>query len=414
MGMEDFYREFNNQERLRRLEVNVSDTQENLARFFPLIKKFIESYRYIFATIARDPSLRYEPSLGETFEFHPREGKICLSARQWEWAEKFGLTRDQILWSTLHEIAHFRDMVDDPEGMLGLFDYLEAKAKEMAPIVLNIWRKSSGGKLPEYLTKPVPIDPKNPERKMSFVEVFLLKQYYTLYNCLDDIYVNRLVGLYCTPFSPEGSKAEQIKILYRDYLFPSKFEEIIDPATGKKIKRPLIGKPPEKGEKYDLTHLPLSQQFAFALLRREMVPDQEIVVAPEVEEALNRQTDAIAKRSVVEEINNICRPTSKYETIQHSAGWRYKRIRSLIEPIFTELLLKDVERLPPPPPPLSQPPGPPGGPPGPPGPQVEPPEFEWQVGMKVRDKKTGRVGKITQLFPDGSVEVKFINKEKRK
>jgi len=125
-----------------------------------------------------------------------------------------------------------------------------------------------------------------------------------------------------------------------------------------------------------------------------MVPDQEIIVAQEVEEALSRQTDAIGKRSVVEEVKNICRPTSRYERIQHSAGWRYKQIKQLIEPIFTELLLKDIEKLPPPPPPPE-----------------EPPPFKWQIGMRVRDKTSGRKGIINKIFSDGSVEVKFIDEE---
>jgi len=372
----------------------IAEMPENLAKHIPAIKKFIENHKYVLATIARDPSLLYEPSVGETFEFRPKEGKIYLSARQWEWAEKFGLNQEQILWSTLHEIAHFQDLVEDPEGMLGLFDYLETKAREIAPIVLESWKKSSGVELPEYITKPVPVDPRDPEKKMNFVEVFLYKQYHMLYNCLDDIYINRLVGAHSAPFSSQGSKAKQVKILYRDYLFPSKFEEMTHPLTGEKIKRPLPGQAPKVGEKYDLTDQPSSQQFAFALLRQQMVPDQEIIVAQEVEEALSRQTDAIGKRSVVEEVKNICRPTSRYERIQHSAGWRYKQIKQLIEPIFTELLLKDIEKLPPPPPPPE-----------------EPPPFKWQIGMRVRDKTSGRKGIINKIFPDGSVEVKFIDEE---
>lgn len=391
----------------------IAEIPENLTKYIPTIKKFIESHKYVLATIARDSSLQYEPSTGETFEFHPKEGKIYLSARQWEWAEKLGLNQDQILWSTLHEIGHFQDLIEDPEGMLGLFDYLEKKAKEMAPIVLEIWKKSFGKELPEYIKKPVSVDPKDPSKKMSFIEVFLYKQYHMFYNCLDDIYVNRLVGLHSAPFSPQGSKAEQIKILYRDFLFPSKFEEITHPLTGEKIKKPLIGQAPEKGEKYDLTSWPLSQQFAFFLLRKYMVPDQEIIVSKEVEEALKRQTDAIGKRDVIEEVKNITRPTRKYELIQHSAGWRYNQIKHLIEPIFTELLLKDIEKLPPPgsggsgdfPVPTEKPKE--GDFPVSP----EEPEFKWEVGMKVKDRKSGRKGIITKVFPDGSVEVKFI-KEK--
>lgn len=406
--MKKYFQEFDKQKEEKK-EVDekevISLSSENFKKYFPLIKKFIENYKYILATIAGDPSLSYEPSTGETFEFHPKEGKIYLSARQWEWAEKLGLNQEQILWSTLHEIAHFQDLMEDPEGMLGLFDYLENKAKEMAPYVLEHWKKYFKNGLPGYLTELIPVDPENPEKKMSFVEIFLYKQYHMFYNCLDDIYVNRLVGIYNSPFSPGGSKAEQVKILYRDYLFPSKFEEIIDPLTGKKDKIPIIGQPPEEGDKYDLTSLPLSNQFALYLLRKYMVPDQEIIVSKEVEEALNRQTDKIGKRSVIEEVNNITRPTGRYEKIKHLAGWRYKQIQKFIEPIFTELFLKDIEKLPPP---LLVIDWTSKGE----SPSITPEKFEWQPGMKVKDKKTGHKGIITRVFSDGKVEVEFIKKEK--
>ncbi len=120
----------------------------------------------------------------------------------------------------------------------------------MASYVLESWKKKFGGQMPDYIIKKVPLDPSNPGRKMNFVKVFLYWQYQMLYNYLDDIYVNRLVGVHSAPFAPGGSKAEQVKILYRDYLFPSRFEEIIDPATGQKVKKPLIGQASKEGEKY--------------------------------------------------------------------------------------------------------------------------------------------------------------------
>lgn len=143
-----------------------------MQKYIPTIKKFIESHKYVLATIARDSSLQYEPSVGDTFEFHPKEGKIYLSAKQWEWAEKLGLMQEQILWSTLHEVAHFHDLVEDPKGMLGLFDYLEQKAREMAHDVLKKWENDFGGELPDYITKPVKIDPKRPEKKWTLWKFF--------------------------------------------------------------------------------------------------------------------------------------------------------------------------------------------------------------------------------------------------
>ncbi len=56
-------------------KMEIAEIPEKLQRYIPTIKKFIENHKYILATIARNPLLRYEPSTGKTFEFHPEEGK---------------------------------------------------------------------------------------------------------------------------------------------------------------------------------------------------------------------------------------------------------------------------------------------------------------------------------------------------
>jgi hypothetical protein len=355
----------------------------DLEKYLPQVKEFIKTHHHVLATIARDPSIDYRPA--QRFVFVPKEGTIGLDVLDWKWAEEMGLEHDQLFWLTLHEIAHFRDMAEDPEGMLAVFDYLPTKAKELAPKALEIFTDRFGDKLPSYID-------------LTFVENLLTEELHSLYNFLDDIYVNRLVALDSPSFSPGKRGGKLVQELYRNFLFPASTKIEIDPKTLQITTRPVASNPEDV---VNYTTDPLCHQTIYHLLRSSMVPDQKILVAPHVEDALNRPTDLIAKRSVTEEVKIITQPSGKYDRIQHNCTWRYRQIKMLIEPIFIELLMKDLANLPLPPPPI--PPQPKEG-------QGEPPpeiEFNWEPGMKVRDKKTGRVGHINKINDDGSVEVIF-------
>lgn len=264
------------------------------------VEAFIKANGHLLTTIAGDSSIHFEA--GDGFAFFPKEGKITLDKKDWKWAEEMGLEQGQILWSSLHEIAHLQDMAQDPKEFLALFDRLKNTAKKLAPKVVAAWGQGD----------------------IASAENFLYGVYHRLYNCLDDIYVNRLIGDRSSQFSEGGSKAQKVEDLYRDFLFPTHKEN--------------IGQAPQEGEAVDYKDLPLNYQFCYYLLRKHMVPDQEIEVSPEVKEALK----------IIKEVSTITRPTGRFDTIKHNAGWRYEQIRKKIEPIFTELLMKDINKLPPP------------------------------------------------------------------
>lgn len=313
-----------------RPEKNKEKFPPELAPYAEKMKKFIEINKMLFVTVARDISLKYEPDLG--FHINFKTGKIGLDVRDFKKAEEQGESLDQILWSTLHEIGHFQDLLEDPQGVLNNFAHIKNKAREIAPRVLKIWENKLGGSVPNYLTKPLPVDPENPEEKMSFAEIFVYKAFHQLYNCLDDIYVNNNIGKYAQPFSEKGTKVKEVKRLYRDYLFPTDKEK--------------VGEPPKAGQAADYSKLPLNYQFTYHLLRKHMVSDQEIIISPDVKKAI--ETVIYGKFTVEDLVKTICSPTSKYDKTKHNAIFRHEQIKKHIEPIFTDLFLQDVLNLPPP------------------------------------------------------------------
>ncbi|MBT6573565.1 VWA domain-containing protein [Candidatus Falkowbacteria bacterium] len=298
---------------------------EDLKPFEKEAAIFAKSNRRILADLAGDNTLRFKP--GKGFKINLVSGEVTLGLEQWKWAHEHGLGHEQILFSSGHEIAHFWDLREDPEGMLENFDYMEKKARGLAPQVEAILKKKHGD-LPEYLTKQKKVDPDDPSKTMSGLEIFLYKQLHTLYNCLDDIYVNKRVGRKMARYLIEGKRhSPQVMKMYRDFLFPTDSK-----------KR---GQPPEDElTSYYLKKSAKAQQLVYLLLRKRMVPDQMVIVDDEIkkiveDEDMEKLVDFITTPS----------PDGIPEKDQHRASWRYKQIKEYIEPFYIELLMKDIEEL---------------------------------------------------------------------
>jgi len=290
-------------------------------------EKFIRLRKGIFNLLAGAPEPPLNFILTDKFYFDYKNNEIGIDLKEFKWAKEHNLDEDQITFCVGHEIEHFHDMEQDPRAYKGNFEYIEKKAKKLAPKVLEIWQKKYGT-LPDYLTQEVPIDPEDPEKKMSFVEVFIYENFHELYNCFDDIFVNRAVKHILPEFEKNKEKKEKIKVLYRDFLFPTQ----------------KIGEPPLESQPVDYSKLPQSKQFNYYVLRKFMVPDQEIVISDKIKKILEGYRNEIMKAGgfkLLDEIYIITIPREK-----HTPGYRYTWIRENIEPIFEKLFLEDIEKMP--------------------------------------------------------------------
>jgi hypothetical protein len=291
---------------------------------------FLGRYQELFHAISGDRSITYQ--LGQGFKIDLKGGQVTLDVKDFIEQRENGESEDQILWSTCHEIGHFKDLMRNPEGMLKHFDYMMTRAGQLSPKVLEIWKRKLGGELPDYLQQQVPINKEGDNR--PFVDIFMFKKLHMLYNSLDDVHVNEELGLRTTSFGKKGSKAGEVKRLYRDYLFPT------DP--NKKWEEP------EELQAADYTGLPTSYQLAYYILRKRMVPDQEILVSDRVQVLLDSYKDRIAEKfdlKFEDEVNRLIGPGNK-KTMDPE--FRYKQIRAIVEPVFLELLFEDLEKLDPP------------------------------------------------------------------
>ncbi|PIR94490.1 hypothetical protein COT97_00905 [Candidatus Falkowbacteria bacterium CG10_big_fil_rev_8_21_14_0_10_39_11] len=300
--------------------------------------KLLRTNRAVFSTLAGDTSLDFQVGSDGGFYIDFAAGKVNLGLDFWEMKED-GVTDEQLLWGWGHELGHFWDLQDDPEGLLINFKRMREVARNIAPKARAILEKKTD-KLPAWMDKVEPVNPEKPDgEKMSGLDFYIYKQIHTLYNCLDDIYVNKRVGRKLPQYLIEGTddkgtpyQSAPVKVMYRDHLFPT--------------NRDKRGEVPEPGKPYNIIDLPRSKQLPYYLLRRRMVPDQNIIISNEVEQAIT--TPVIGDVTIEQLVETLTTPQIVDGKEQNKASKRYHYYQSVIEPKFLEFLIQDFEDMPPP------------------------------------------------------------------
>ena len=268
---------------------SLPDPQSETAR--KSAEQFIRRYGRLFSLFARDGSLNYEPNPNaSTFSFHPKSFKIEAPT---SWFVNPEYTEDELQFANYHELAHFTDMRKNPEAYLKNFEDIEKEAEDLAK---------------DYCGS-------HPNIQLDQVKHFYYKELHSLYNILDDIYVNNLV-IQRSRFFDSGSGKNAIETLYKDKLG---FSEA------------------------DLTSQPLHRQMIYSLIRDEMLGDKngKSIVDERVSNVLSQR---ILKKDMRDIINSRLKPVRG--TLVDPED-RYRIIRHLIQPKYLELLevsLKEQEQ----------------------------------------------------------------------
>lgn len=240
----------------------------------------------LLSLFAKDSTLYFEPSpSADTFAFYPEENKVELPM---SWFENDQYTDAELRWAQYHELAHFIDMRKNPEAFLQSFKDIKQTADQLAKSYQD----------------------KAPDAEPESMKHYFYEQIHCLYNCLDDIYVNNLVGIKA-PCYYSGEGAYDVTNLYRKVGFAEP----------------------------DLSKLPAHLQFAYSLLRDEMVGQQLGLsqISEEVEEALSKKR---LGRSIRDLVNQELKPKPGLLVDPEK---RYKLIQTFIEPAYIQLLKGSVD-----------------------------------------------------------------------
>ncbi|MCY4576977.1 MAG: VWA domain-containing protein [Candidatus Kaiserbacteria bacterium] len=252
---------------------------------------------------------------GGGFFFNLMDKEVTLDH---EWFHEQGYSEGEMLWVTLHELSHYRDFTESPEDVLRYnVDHGIERAREIGDHMLGILEEKFGDTHPdavEKCKKEIPVGTKG-GRKIRSIDQGGMKAYSTFFNIFDDVFVNNQVSRRAHPYNRNtGRHRNAIVDLYRYKLFP--------------------------GANY--ADLPRHFQFLYALLREEMVPDEQVEVGDEVQEILDKRCvrwfgEEMTPRECVE------KSVKKSNIYGATVKERYTALRHTLEPVFTDLLLRDLE-----------------------------------------------------------------------
>ncbi len=267
-----------------RQEVFKQEKDTNLENYKKTGEDFINAHKRLFDTFAEDVSISFK--MGDAFFIDYKNGYISLDSK---WFFEKGYNKEQILWATFHELSHFRDLIQDKEGVMGSFEHIKEKA--------NVLSKNSGM-----------------DERLAY------DTYHTLYNCLDDIYVNKVVSRNASFYEQGRQGGKHVEQLYKEKLFKdADYAKDTDPTNA----------------------LPHHLQFAFYLLRKAMLPEDGIQVSEEVKNALQTRIEIGSKTYTPEElVQSFMVPHKSKDT---TATTRHEYLKKYIEPIYESLIKKDLE-----------------------------------------------------------------------
>lgn len=72
--------------------------------------------------------------MSDGFYIDLENGVVHLDTK---WFMEKGFSPEQILWATLHELSHFRDLVEDPGRMMHNFEYIRRQAKKTGAVIMQ-------------------------------------------------------------------------------------------------------------------------------------------------------------------------------------------------------------------------------------------------------------------------------------
>jgi len=253
---------------------------------------------------------------GSGFYFDPTRKKINLDPL---WFMERNLSPRMVEWAMYHEGRHTLDRKEDTEHFDAAIGYCIEKAKSCTDVLVQKWQQSLDISNPEQqqffesLTEEVKLDPERTETAPRVV-LPLIKVYFTiLFNSLDDIWVNKGIPSIAPIFENETEGGTEVQELYRTVLFKD----------------------------VDYRNVSHVEQFAYALLRGAMVPDEKVVVNDAVAEELTMPRKYLGQSmTAADVVETFLVPRQGKDT---SYGKRKEQIEKYLMDSFDRLVQKDID-----------------------------------------------------------------------
>lgn len=263
-----------------------------LQQYVPAVERFIQDHNGMFQSITPGKRITFTPGLG--FSFNLRTEVVTVGVEDWQWAEEHDLPEWGRAWSVCHELEHYHQWQQDPTAFLEMLAHIKQTAFDQ-----------SG-------------DPR--------IQSYFQKKVMGLYNSIEDMFINGTLARR-SPVFAAGPAADDVHRLYRDFLFPT--------------NRGAQGVAPLDNEPVDYSDRSVSEQFVDVPLRAAMVPDQDIILSEEARTLLLSESPYNGQSYY-----DIIQTIVDSPQARRSPQWRLDMIRTHIEPMFIELVRRELAENP--------------------------------------------------------------------
>ncbi len=261
-------------------------------------QQILSKMRPELASYSGDASIDYIfDNSAETFYYSPEGNKVAIPDQV---AEKLDYDSDQVKWCLFHELSHFIDMRKNPDRFLEEFDFMKAEADKLAQDIKDGKIEIDGlkGKLDKIN--------KNQLKKGLYTTI------HTLYNVLDDVYVNNLVRYKAGYYRLGNTGQDKVADIYHKIGYAEP----------------------------DYSQASKSKQMIFPILRDEMLPDEDpSIVGDEIDKMVNKKI--VLGQSLNDLVQNKLKPN--YGLVDPEK--RYDIIRKYFLPKYKELLIEDLQKM---------------------------------------------------------------------
>jgi hypothetical protein len=302
-------------------------TPEKMKEIFDEVVRYIKENMFILNTFAKDTSLSYKiPGEAPTFAINLDKGEIHVPV-QWFLEKEY--KKEQILWACLHEISHFREMIDDLEGERQMKEHILEKAKEASVWMEEKYREKYESTHPDYIEGLLKRKKNEQIGEVNQLEIACYKYYFTLYNVLRDVFVNSNVSRMVAIYDADEDGGQQVVDLYKR-LFP---EDLRFSAQSPEMEE--LGLEPKVQPKH--------MQFIFKIIRDEMIKEEQAVVSDEVQKAFLKKYFYKGKSITIQDfLDTFIKPRRNRDT---KLSKRLEASIKVIEPIFDNFLYEDIMEI---------------------------------------------------------------------
>lgn len=323
------------------VKISKKEYDRQLTQYHEQLSREIAGSEQVFATLTGGVALTYKVQKDGGFKIDMDRRVVYADA---SWFFMRGFTRENAKWAMFHEAtAHMRDLLEDMRETAtrlkndGNKPYVRQETEYYKEVKRNIaFARTWGKKIEDRWKAAFPGDPeveamlaqKEPFKSRGITEHLSVSEHaamgpiFTFHNVFDDIAGNSRIGKMNETYMPGSHGEAEVRMLYTQVLFPASVGEDGTPTV-------------------DYRKFPRHIQFQNYFLRKVHVPDEEILLSPDVQAMIDAPIKWAGRTTTLMEL------LQRHLLVQPGRSVPSKRERNSVllkffMPVFEKLFEQDL------------------------------------------------------------------------